>query len=117
MSSPGLDHNLGFVERVEDLPVEQFVTPGSAGTAAPTQKQAPAHRLARFFLEQFFLPALPQCNTVFPAQIEGHQGAGLTDTDRNLARRSRGAKTGLVAAICIVVSLGGWHGVLDRPDQ
>ena len=31
----------------------------------------------------------------------------MTDTDRNLARRPRGTKTGLVAAICIVVSLAG----------
>ena len=31
----------------------------------------------------------------------------MRDTDRNLARRSRGTKTGLVAAICIVVSLAG----------
>jgi hypothetical protein len=40
----------------------------------------------------------------------------LRDTDRNLARRSRGTKTGLVAAICIVVSLAG-VGTLFLIDQ
>ena len=43
----------------------------------------------------------------FPGADRRTSGAGLTDTDRNLARRSRGAKAGLVAAICIVVFLGG----------
>ena len=55
--------------------IRRWNRPGSAGTgSAGRQKQAPADRLARFVLEQFFLPALPRCNTVFPAQIEGHQG-------------------------------------------
>ena len=51
------------------------IDPEARARAAPdARSRPPPIGLPASSWSNFFLPALPRCNTVFPAQIEGHQG-------------------------------------------